>query len=164
AVLGRGPYRRLAAAARRRALEGSLVEPGAGRRIETAPGGFWSDLSWLSLLLGAWVAASPWIWGYDDVDGAVTSDLVTGAVVMALTVAGIVLPGLNALNVLAGMWLVIAPWLVGYGSEGGPVGLSDTLAGVAIAALGVAALAAASRRIVPGPPMPVGRIRRAPPS
>jgi hypothetical protein len=58
------------------------------------------------------------------------------------------------------MWLVLAPWIVGYGDEGGPVGLSDTFAGVIIAALALAALAAAAKRIVPGEPMPVGRVRR----
>jgi hypothetical protein len=159
AALGSGRYRALVARARARALERRLVEPGAGRRIDTRPGGFWSEVSWLSILLGAWVAASPWIWGYDDVHGAVAADVVTGAAVVALTVAGIVFPPLNALTITAGLWLVLAPWIVGYGDEGGPVGLSDTLAGVLIAALGVAALAAASKRIVPGEPMPIGRIR-----
>ena len=153
-------YRELAAAARRRAVERRLVEPGAGRRIDTRPGGFWSDLSWLSLLLGAWVAPSPWIGCYDDVPGAVATDVVTGGAVIALTLTGIVLPAFNALAIVAGLWLALAPWVVGYGDEGGPVGLSDVIAGIAIAALGVAALSAAARRIVPGGAMPVGRIRR----
>ena len=69
------------------------------------------------------------------------TDLVTGAAVVVLTLAGIVFPSLNALTVVAGLWLVLAPWLVGYGDEGGPVGLSDAVAGVVIAALGLAALA-----------------------
>jgi hypothetical protein len=160
ATLGSGRYRVLAASARSRALARRLVEPGSGRRIDTRLGGFWSDLSWLSILLGAWVAASPWIWGYDDVHGAIATDLVTGSAVIALTVAGIVFPPLNALTILAGVWLVPAPWLVGYGDEGGPVGLSDTLTGVMIATLGLAALAAATKRIVPGAEMPIGRVRR----
>jgi hypothetical protein len=162
AALGSGRYRRLAARARRLAFERRLVEAGPAHRVDPRPGGFWSDLTWVSLLLGAWVMASPWIWGYDDVDGAVTTDVVTGAVVVALTIAGIAIPPLNALTVLAGLWLVLAPWLVGYGSEGGPVGLSDALAGVVIAALGVASLAAAAKRIAPGATMPVGRIRPPP--
>jgi SPW repeat len=160
AALGSGRYRVFAAAARRQALERRLVEAGPGIRVEARPGGFWSDVSWLSLLLGGWVAASPWVWGYDDVHGAVTADVVTGTLVIVLTLAGIVLPPLNALTVLAGLWLVLAPWMVGYGNHGGPVGLSDVIAGVMIAALGVAALAAASRRIAPGAQMPIGRVRR----
>jgi SPW repeat len=160
AALGSARYRALAAHARALAMRRSLVEAGSGRRIDTRPGRFWSDLSWLSLLLGAWVVASPWIWGYDEVHGAVVADVVSGGAVVLLTLAGIVFPALNALTILAGLWLVLAPWIVGYGDEGGPVGLSDTLAGVAIAALGVAALASSTRRIVSGAPMPIGRVRR----
>jgi hypothetical protein len=160
AALGSKRYRAFVARTRAMALKRGLVEPGAGRRIDTRPGGFWSEMSWLSLLIGAWVVASPWIWGYDDVNGAVTTDAVTGGVVMGLTLAGIAFPPLNALNVVAGLWLVVAPWMVGYGDEGGPVGLSDTLAGVVIAALGLAALTAASKRIVTGGEMPIGRVRR----
>jgi SPW repeat len=159
-ALGSARYRTLAAAARRMALERRLVEPGPGRRVDTRPGGFWSDLSWVSLLLGVWIAASPWIWGYDDVDGAVPADVAAGIAVFAVTIGAIALPSLSALNVLAGLWLVLAPWVVGYGSEGGPVGLSDVVAGALVAALALAALAAASRRIVPGGAMPIGRVRR----
>ena len=60
--------------------------------------------------------------------------MVTGALVIVSTLAGL-FPPLNALNVVAGPWLVVAPWIVGYGTERGPVGLSDTFAGVVIAAL-----------------------------
>ncbi len=160
ALLRSGSYRALAARIRAVALERRLVEPGAGGRIDTRAGGFGSDLSWLSLLLGAWVAASPWIWGYDDVAGAVAADLVAGGAVIVLTVLGIAFPPLNALTVMAGLWLVLSPWVVGYGDEGGPVGLSDTVAGVAIAALGLAAMTAAGNRITPGAEMPIGRIQR----
>src|SRR2546426_12625783 len=114
AALGSRRYRELTAAARRLSLQRGLVEPGQGRRLSLEAGGFWSDLSWLSLLLGIWVGAGPWIWGYDDVEGAVTTDAVTGAAVVVLTIAGIVLPSLSAVNVLAGLWLVAAPWLGGY--------------------------------------------------
>jgi hypothetical protein len=152
--------RQATAGARRLAIERRLVEPGSGHRVDTRAAGFWSDLSWVSVLLGAWVVASPWIWGYDDVAGAVSTDAVTGGAIVVLTLAGIVLPSLNALTVAAGLWLVLAPWIVGYGSEGGPVGLSDVIAGIAIAALGIAALTAASKRVVPGGTMPVGRLQR----
>jgi hypothetical protein len=160
AVIWSGRYRALAARARALALERRLVEPGVGGRIDTRAGGFGSDLSWLSLLLGAWVAASPWIWGYDEASGAVAADLVAGGAVVGLTLLGIVFPPLNALTVVAGLWLVLSPWVVGYGDEGGPVGLSDTVAGIAIAALGLAAMTAAGKRIAPGAEMPIGRVQR----
>jgi hypothetical protein len=159
-ALASGRLREINSSIRRLALERRLVEAGSGRHVDTRAGGFWSDLSWLSVLVGAWVVASPWIWGYEDVDGAIATDVVTGGAVIGLTLAGIVYPSLNAFSLLAGIWLVVAPWVVGYGSEDGLVGLSDVIAGVAISALGVAALTSASRRIVPGESMPVGRVRR----
>jgi SPW repeat-containing protein len=160
AALGSPRYRALTAAARRFSLRRGLVEAGAGRHVVADPGGFWSDLSWLSILLGVWVVAGPWIWGYADVDGAATTDVVTGGAVVTLTLVAVVLPSISALNVVAGLWLVTAPWLVGYGDEGGPVGLSDTLAGLVVAMLAIAALAAAGRRIAPGESGPIGRVRR----
>jgi hypothetical protein len=159
AVLGSARYRRLAAALRARSVERALVDPGPGRRLVAEAGGFWSDLTWVSILLGVWVVLSPWIWGYDDVSGSVATDVLTGCAVVAVAAIGTVLPSVLALNVLAGLWLVTAPWLVGYGSEGGPVGLSDTIAGVAIASFAIADLAAASRRIAPGESGPIGRAR-----
>jgi hypothetical protein len=159
-ALSAGRFRAWSASLRRAALARRLVEAGPGRHLDVRTGGFWSDLSWLSVLLGTWVVASPWIWGYEDARGAIATDAVTGGAVIALTLVGIVLPSLNALSVLAGLWLVLAPWIVGYGSEDGPVGLSDVLAGLAISALGVAALTSATRRIAPGAPLPVGRVRR----
>ena len=89
--------------------------------------------------MGLWVCASPWIWGYDDVDGAIAADLVTGAAIAVVSLAGVVFPALLALNVLAGLWLTTAPWLVGFGTDSGPVGLSDTLAGIATCALALPA-------------------------
>jgi hypothetical protein len=160
AVLAAGRMREWSASLRRAALARQVVEAGPGRRVEVRVGGFWSDLWWLSALLGAWVIVSPWIWGYDDAGGAIAADAVTGGAVVALTLAGIVFPSLNALSILAGLWLVVAPWVVGYGDDGGPVGLSDVLAGIAISAVGIAALSSATRRIAPGAPMPVGRVRR----
>jgi hypothetical protein len=159
-ALGSSAYRRLAARARRVAVERGLVDPGQGRRLDPQPASFWGDLSWVNLLLGAWVVLSPWVWGYEHVHGAVATDVLTGGVVVALTLAGTVFPSLHAVNVLAGLWLVVAPWAVGYGNEGGPVGLSDVVAGCLISALAIASMASAARRVAPGPPSAIGRLRR----
>jgi SPW repeat len=162
AAAGSGRYRAAAARLRRSALERRLVEAGPGRRIDAEAGGFWSDLSWLIVLIGVWVAISPWIWGYDDSGNAVRTDVITGGLIVLLTLAGVVLPALNALSVFAGMWLAVAPWFVGYGDDRGPVGLSDTVAGLAVVALALATLASASRRVSGGASMPIGRFRRGP--
>jgi hypothetical protein len=159
AALGSSRYRAFAAGVRRAALRRNLIDPGPGQRLDVEAGGFASDLSWLSLLLGAWVVASPWIWGYDDTSGAIATDVITGAAVLAITLIGLAFPSFLALNVLAGLWLVVAPWLVGYGDDGGAVGLSDTICGLAISTLAIAGLAASAKRVAPGTQGPIGRIQ-----
>jgi SPW repeat len=115
------------------------------------------------LLVGLWVCASPWIWGYDEVDGAIATDVVTGCAIAAVALAARAYPPLGALNVLAGLWLVTAPWLVGYGTHDGPVGLSDTLAGILVCGFSLRGLAVATRRAEAPAPGPVGRVRSRPP-
>jgi hypothetical protein len=114
----------------------------------------------LACLLGVWVVASPWIWGYADVDGAIATDVVTGAVIAVIALAGVAFPALLSVNVLAGLWLTTAPWLVGFGTDSGPVGLSDTVAGIATCALALHGMTAATRRPRPTEPGPIGRIPR----
>jgi hypothetical protein len=156
-------YRTLAAAARRGAIRRSLVELPRGKALRRPSGGFWNDVSWLVLLSGAWVVLGPWTWGYDDAGGAVGTDTVTGALVIAVALAAIVFPALWTLELVAGLWLVVAPWLVGYGDANGPVGLSDAAAGVLIFAVAIAALSAAQRALRPSPGTnAIGRLRRPP--
>jgi hypothetical protein len=157
-------WRRAASRIRARAVRRRLVEERAAQTIETDPAGPWSEPSLPGLLVGLWVCAAPWIWGYEDADGALAADLVTGSVIALVSLAGIVFPALLALNLLAGLWLTVAPWLVGYGNEGGAVGLSDTIAGIVTCGLALRGLSAATRRPRAGPPGPIGRMprRRAP--
>jgi hypothetical protein len=159
-VLSEPWWRRMAAAVRAGAVRRRIVAEGAGRAVETAPAGPWSEPGVPGFLLGLWVCASPWVWGYEDADGAVATDLVTGGAIALIFLAGIVFPALLALNLLAGLWLAIAPWLVGYGNGGGSVGLSDTFAGIATCGLALRGLSVASRRLRAAPPGPVGRIPR----
>lgn len=161
-VLGEPRWRGAAVAVRTRALRRRLVEERTGAAVDPGPGGPWSE-PWLpALLVGTWVCASPWIWGYEDVDGAITADVVTGAVLAAVALAGIVLPAVLALNLLAGLWLTTAPWLIGYGSEGGPVGLSDVVAGVLACVLALRGLTAATGRLQAATPGAIGRVPRRP--
>src|SRR3954468_21651302 len=104
-------YRRAAARLRAWAVKHRLVDPGVGRRLDPEPAGFWGDLGWLLMLTGAWVALSPWIWGYDSEPGAVATDVSAGAAIVLLSLGGILFPALLALNLLLGTWLMIAPWL-----------------------------------------------------
>jgi hypothetical protein len=152
-------YRALAAKARAASVRRGLVKLPTDHSLPRTPRGFWSDLSWLALAAGLWVVVAPWTWGYQDVDGAIATDVVSGAIVIALTVAAIVFPVLWALALLAGLWLVTAPWIVGYGDANGPTGLSDTIAGILICAVAIACLAASQRALRPGGATAIGRIR-----
>jgi hypothetical protein len=153
-------WRSAAASVRAAALGRRLVTEGAGRAIARGGDGRWSE-PWLpGLVVGVWVCASPWIWGYEDVEGAIAADVVTGTAIAVVSLAGVVFPALLALNVLAGLWLTTAPWLVGFGTDSGPVGLSDSLAGVATGALALRGMTAATRRLRSAEPGPIGRVPR----
>jgi hypothetical protein len=53
----------------------------------------------------------------------------------------------------------VAPWLVGYGDDAGAAGLSDTLAGLAVAATSIADMTSATRRVGRDEQRPVARVR-----
>ena len=124
-----------AARPRRRPLGRRLVAEGAGLTIDRGGGGRWSE-PWLpAFFVGLWVCASPWIWGYDDVDGAIAADVVTGGRDRGRVA------GRRALSRPAGPQRPRGPVahdrsVAGRLRDGsGPVGLSDTLAGIATSAL-----------------------------
>jgi hypothetical protein len=143
---------------RRAAVERGWVSLPPGRDLRADPAGG-VDLSWLAFVIAAWVAIGPWAWGYDDVGDGVTTDLVSAACVALLASGAILLPSLWAIEVLAGLWLVTAPWLVGYGDANGPVGLSDSFAGVVLIVAALSGLTAASRSLRPGSRGAIGRVR-----
>jgi hypothetical protein len=153
-----GRYRTWAARLRASAVRRRLIELPPGQSMRSRPGGFRSDVSWIALAAGVWVALAPWTWGYEDADGAIATDAVTSVIVIALTVAAIIFPALWALVLIAGAWLVIAPWVVGYGDTHGAVGLSDTAAGMVICAVAVISLATSQRALRPGDARAIGRI------
>jgi hypothetical protein len=163
-LLTESRWRRAAVALRGGALRRRLVEEGAGMTFDSGPGARWSEIWLPAMLVGLWVCGSPWIWGYDDIDGAIATDVVTGAVIAAVSIAGVVFPALLSLNLLAGLWLTTAPWLVGFGTEGGPVGLSDTIAGVVTCGLALRGMNAATKRLRAAQPGAVGRMPRRGPS
>ncbi|MGH2980366.1 MAG: SPW repeat protein [Solirubrobacterales bacterium] len=153
-------WRSAAVTLRSGALRRRLVEEGAGMTVASAAGGRWSE-PWLpAFLVGLWVCGSPWIWGYHDVDGAIGTDVVTGAVIAVVSLAGVLLPPVLSMNLFAGLWLTTAPWLVGFGTHAGPVGVSDTVAGVVTCGLALHGLSAATRRLRAAQPGPIGRMPR----
>ena len=150
-----GRARRLAAGGG--GLRRAAAGPGARPPLRRASG----PTSWLALPIAAWVGASPWIWGYDDVDGAIATDVVTGARRSLLALAGDRLPGAaGRSNVLAGLWLVDRPGSSATATTAGRSGLSDTHRRRAADARSRAAraLTAAERRAAARRPAGIGRL------
>jgi len=154
-----GAYRRLALRVRRAAVRRGLVSLPPGRALRPEPALGAADVSWLAYPAAAWVLVGPWAWSYDGLAEAVATDLVTGSCVILIALAAIVFPGLWALGALAGLWLVTAPWVVGYGDANGPVGLSDSAAGLVVVVAALSGLTAGARSLGPGGPGGIGRVR-----
>lgn len=95
----------------------------------------WQD--YVSVLVGAWTALSPWALGL--IDSHPTASLITAGVGVAVALlAAFDLDLLSAVDewllVALGAWLVVSPWVLGFAELRGPAA-STTLAGVAVVAL-----------------------------
>ncbi len=143
-------YRRNALRLRRAAVRRGIVSLPPGRALRAERPTALGDLSWLALAAAIWVAASPWTFDYHAAEGAVVSDVVSSASIALLALAAAVFPSLWALAALVGTWLVVAPWIVGYGDANGPVGISDSVAGVLVVVASLSGMAAASRSLRAG--------------
>src|SRR5688572_20869108 len=94
--------------------------------------------SWLNVLVGAWLVASPWMLGFAADDWAGTSNhVLIGGLVVVLAACSAVAPrrlhALSWINAAFGAWLLVAPWLVGYATT--PAMVNSALSGVGIAVL-----------------------------
>lgn len=75
----------------------------------------WQD--WAKVILGLWLAATPWILGYSGLTGALWSGLISGLIVAVL--AALALPAGRQLwsewlNLIMGAWIFISPWVIGF--------------------------------------------------
>jgi SPW repeat len=93
-----------------------------------------------NILLGAWLLASPWVFGYQAAGAAATwNSVLVGALVAILAACNALAPhprtGLYWINVLLALWTLISPLRYGYSEN--TVGFVDNL----VLALLIAALA-----------------------
>ena len=80
-------------------------------------GSRWAWVPWLTVLLGIWEIAAPWIWGYAGLPSRATlNDVIVGGLVFAasLWAAGARYSWPSWWNVLFGIWLLAAPFLLHY--------------------------------------------------
>ena len=86
----------------------------------------------------AWVAISPWVWGFANSRPAVANHvfLVLAFGPMALMIA--VLRPAAVVTILGGIWLALSPWVLGYAGDHA-AWLNELVAGALLAVLGAAA-------------------------
>ena len=97
----------------------------------------WNWQDWLDMVLGLWLAVSPWIIDFADSDPAAARNaLVVGiaiAVLSALTfLAYHVIE--EWVDVILGVWLIISPWIVS-GSRDAAVVANFVIIGAVVLAL-----------------------------
>lgn len=86
----------------------------------------------------AWVAVSPWIWGFAASRPAIANHvfLVLGFGPLAVMIA--VLRPAAVVTILGGVWLALSPWILGYAFDHG-AWLNELVAGGLLAVLGTSA-------------------------
>ncbi len=108
-------------------------------------------ISWTNVALGVRLSVAAFVFRHPSGAG-VTENVVTGSFVAlaALWAARAFRPRVSLVAswtvMLAGLWVVAAPFAVGYERESAAV-VNDVACGLAIAALGLANVAAKSRRV-----------------
>ncbi|MEU4515192.1 SPW repeat protein [Nonomuraea wenchangensis] len=119
---------------------------------ETACRAGFQALDGLALLAGLYLAISPWVARFAQLDRLTVSNLVTGLAVAALAVGFATAygrtHGLAWVAPVIGVWTIIAPWVMYGGSAPGGAVLNNVVVGIWIALTGLAAAGmAASGRV-----------------
>jgi hypothetical protein len=99
----------------------------------------WQDM--VNLVLGVWIAASPWVLGFGDHAMTMWNALVVGGAILVIAAIDLDSPA-NweewATGAL-GVWLLLSPWILGYATNR-PMMLSALICGALVAALAAWAL------------------------
>lgn len=89
--------------------------------------------SGINILLGIWLLASPWVFGYQAAgSAAVSNSVIIGALIAILAAANSFAhhtrTGPNWINVLLALWTMISPLVYGYTANTGGLGDNIVLA------------------------------------
>ena len=93
--------------------------------------------SGLTLALGGWLLASPWMFGYGTIGSGACNSVLVGALIFATGLGSAVsLMGraLTSVSLASGLWTAASPWIFGY-AAGEPAKWNNILVGVAVACL-----------------------------
>lgn len=75
--------------------------------------------TWIRIIAGAAMMATPWAYKFTTLTGAATSAWVGGAVLLALGIAGLRMQNhvLSWLQGATGIWLAFAPWVLKFSNN-----------------------------------------------
>jgi hypothetical protein len=74
----------------------------------------WQDP--LNALLGAWIALSPWVLGYQGLTAPTANAVVVGLALMAAALGAIFMPRAweEMTEAILGLWMIASPWLLSF--------------------------------------------------
>jgi hypothetical protein len=74
----------------------------------------WAWEDWVDMVLGAWLAMSPWILGFTDNSPATRNALIVGIAVAVLSGSTFLIYNVieEWIDVILGIWLIISPWVL----------------------------------------------------
>ena len=78
----------------------------------------WQDI--VNIVLGAWLAVSPWALGYSDTHTLATwNAVIAGLVIVVVEVIDLDAPGAweEWTSLILGLWVIVAPFVLGLGSH-----------------------------------------------
>src|SRR5215469_3206572 len=81
----------------------------------------WSWEDWVDMVLGVWLAVSPWILGFSESDPAATRNaLIIGIAVAALSALTFLAYSVieEWVDVVLGLWLIVSPWILSSAGNG----------------------------------------------
>jgi hypothetical protein len=96
---------------------------------------------WVTLVLGAWVFVSPWIFGFSASPGVSLNYFIVGAVMFVCSAVAISRnESAEWVSLIAAVWLAISPWIVGFMGRSTPKGdaILVGILGIIFAAWGLA--------------------------
>lgn len=91
--------------------------------------------SWINVLIGIWIAASPWVLGHAGTSALVTDGtLVVGALIAIAGLYGALTwyTWPNWMNVVLGGWLIISPYISAFSTESALARGSSVASGIAV--------------------------------
>lgn len=99
----------------------------------------WQD--WVNVILGLWMVASPWIFGFAaDQNPAWTAWLLGVAIVVFAGIAVYMHKAWEeAINIILGVCLIASPWVAGFADQRAPT-MNSVIVGVLVTAFGVWAM------------------------